>query len=330
MVLTIKWKIRFYVNIPLDFMDYVGVALGSFDGIPMYSYKDGGRGWYFEVYQKGDDHNKILESIIDKAQEKLDKISLQIMREVFITQITAFDISEIFEKKDKKLVKIPKERLENFERIKGQNYLQQLFHYPAGFSGQRGTWLMRPYQINARVTISPRITDTELEETDAKALKWFVKALSSSNEVDRFASYVTALDILSHQGNLEDVEPLCSECNKSISYTHDCGKKLLRQAYAKDYLINFGLTDEQATKINKLRNKTLHGRSNLVLADMNEFLDANTYLVFVLVRYFKKVMKTNDSMPPILNPGVIMVDRFCEIHERSITQEIFNEIKPNL
>ena len=328
--MQIDWKIRFYVNIPLNFMADMGVPLGNFQGMPLYSYQDGARGWYFEIYQKGDDHTKIFEDIFNEIQEKLDKMSLQIMREVFITQITAFNISEIFEKKGDKLVKVPKDQLESFEKIKNHNYLQLLYYYPTGFSGQRGSWQMTPYQINVKGTIAPRITDTKITEADSKALRWFVKALGANNEVDRFTSYVTTLDILSHKSNLEDTEPICPKCGKTINYTHDCGRKLLRQAYAKNYLIEFGFSNEQADKINKLRNKTLHGRSNLVLSDMSEFLDANTFLVFMLVNHFKKIMKIEDFMPPILNAAVIMVDRFCEIHERAMTQTIFDEIKPNL
>ncbi|HXG13552.1 MAG TPA: hypothetical protein VNK25_00270 [Candidatus Nitrosotenuis sp.] len=310
-------------------MASVGAALGTFDDIPLFPYLDGQRGWYFEIYRKGDDHTKILEDVIDEVQEKLDKCSLQIMKEIFITQIIIFNISEIFEKKEGQLVKISKEKLQSFEQIKDQNYLQQLFHYPFGFSGQRGAWLMTPYQINVRGTIAQSITDTNLNEKDAKALRWFVKALSASNEVDRFTSYVTALDILSHKSSLEETEPLCTKCKKPIDYIHDCGEKMLKQAYAKDYLIEFGLTEPQADKINKLRNKTLHGRSHLQLSDMEEFLDANTFLVFELVKHFKQTMNISASMPPILNPAVIMIDKFCEIHERNITQEIFDEMKSN-
>src|SRR5690348_6721381 len=114
--MEVKWRIRFYVNIQLDFMATVGLHLGSFDGISLYPYQDGSRGWFFEVYKKGNDHSKVLEDIFDEIQEKLDKMSLQIMREIFITQIVAFNISEIFEKKDARLVQIPKEQLESFEK----------------------------------------------------------------------------------------------------------------------------------------------------------------------------------------------------------------------
>ena len=73
-------------------MANAGVALGTFRGIPMFSYQDGNKGWYFEIYSKGKDSNDVLEDCIEEIHEKLDKMSLQVMREIVITEIVAFDI----------------------------------------------------------------------------------------------------------------------------------------------------------------------------------------------------------------------------------------------
>jgi len=325
--MVIQWKLRFYVNIPLKFMADVGVELGSFKKIPLYPYQDGNKGWYFEIYLKGNDHNSILEECIEEIHEKLDKMSLQIMREIIITEIVVFNISEIFEKKDDRFSRILNEKVLEIDKISSQQFFQKIFRYPSGFSSQRGAWLMTPYQINVRGTIAPRITDTKIAKSDTKALRWFVKALGANNEVDRFTSYITTLDILSHMNNLDEIEPICPNCKKPINYTHNCGKKFLKEAYAKNYLLEFGIKESDADRINKLRNKTLHGRKHLDPTDMDEFLDVNISLVHILVKHFKKIMKVEDFMPPILSPITIMVDRFCEERERIITQKIFDEIK---
>jgi len=308
----------------------VGMHLGNFNGIPMYPYQDGNKGWYFDIYAKEDTHETVLEKNIEEIHQKLDKMSLQIMREVSVTEIVVFNISEVFEKLNNNLLKIPQEKLTSIESIENQNFIQQVFRYPSGFSSQRGMWLMPPYQFSGKGTIAPRITDTEIEQTDTKALRWFIKSLGANNEVDRFTSLVTALDVLSHKNNLEEINHICQGCGKIIEYTHNCGKKLQKQAYAKDYLIEFGIQESTADKINKLRNKTLHGRKHLTSLDMNEFLDVNISIIRLLVTQFKKLLKIEDFMPPIINSGVIMVDRFCEERSRKINQEIFDEIKSNL
>lgn len=326
----LKWKIRFYVNIPLNFMADVGMNLGNFNEIPMYPYQDGNKGWYFEIYDKGDSHETVLEKNIEEIHQKLDKMSLQIMREILITEIVVFNISEIFEQQNDKLLKISNNKIISIESIENQNLIQQIFRYPSGFSSQRGMWLMPPYQFSGKGTIAPRITDTKIEKTDAKALRWFIKSLGANNEVDRFTSLVTVLDILSHKNNLEETNHICQNCGKTIEYIHECGKKLQRQAYAKDYLIEFGIQQSTADRINKLRNKTLHGRKHLTSLDMDEFLDVNISVIRILVMHFKKLLKIEDFMPPVLSPGVIMVDRFCEQRSRKINQEIFDEIKSNI
>ncbi|MEX2193309.1 MAG: hypothetical protein WD717_08055 [Nitrosarchaeum sp.] len=325
-----KWKIRFYVNVPLHFMADVGADLGTFQTIPMYPFKDGEKGWYFEIFLKGETSEGVLEKCIDEIHEKIDKMSLQIMREILISEIVVFNISDVFEKNEKELVKITDKKILNIDKITTQKFIQQIFQYPYGYSSQRGTWMMNPYQINVRGTIASRITDTAIEKKDSKALKWFVKALGANNEVERFTSYVTSLDILSHKNNLEEREPICRKCKKPISIIHDCGQKLLNQAYAKDHLIEFGISESNADKINKLRNKTFHGRKSLTMKDMEEFLDVNISLVHILVNHFKKIMNIDDFMPPILNAGTIMIDKFCYVRERPINQEIFDEIKPNI
>ena len=325
-----KWKIWFYPNIPLDFMANAGAALGTFRSIPMFAYQDNSNRWYFEIYSKGETSNEVLEDCIEEIHEKLDKMSLQIMREVIISEIVVFDISEVFEEIDKKMVKIPDEKILEIDKITNQKFIQKIFRYPSGFSSQRGTWLMTPYQINVRATIATRITDTKIEKIDLKALRWFIKALGANNEVDRFTSYVTALDILSHKQNLQETEPLCAKCKKPIEYTHECGQKLVKQAYAKEYLLEFGIEESNADKINKLRNKTLHGRKHLTSMDMDEFLDTNVLLVRILVENFKKILNIGDSFPPILSPATMMIDHFCFEHSKPVNQEIFDEIKSNV
>jgi len=308
----------------------VGMHLGNFNEIPMYPYQDGNKGWYFEIYAKGDTHEIVLENNIEEVHQKLDKMSLQIMREMLITEIVVFNISEVFEKQNDRFLKVSHNRLISIESIENLNFLQQVFRYPSGFSSQRGMWLMPPYQFSGKGTIAPRITDTKIEQTDTKALRWFIKSLGANNEVDRFTSLVTVLEILSHKNNLEEMNPICQGCGKIIEYTHNCGKKLQKQAYAKDYLREFGIEESTADRINKLRNKTLHGRKHLTSLDVDEFLDVNISIIRLLVTQFKKLLRIEDFMPPILNLGVIMVDRFCEQRSRKINQEIFDEIKSNL
>ena len=91
-----KWKIRFYVNTPLNFMADVGMCLGSFHKIPLYPYRDGNKGWYFEIYVKGENDVTVLEDCIEEIHEKLDKMSLQIMREILITEVIVFNIFRNF------------------------------------------------------------------------------------------------------------------------------------------------------------------------------------------------------------------------------------------
>ena len=325
-----KWKIRFYINIPEIVPYEIGKFIGNFRGIEIFPEIEKKKGWFFDVYVNGDDKEKLLLDIMPEIEEILDKLSFELFLEVSVTEIIVFNVHQIFKKNNEKLVPISNEEIKSILEISGEELRQELIRYPTGIKNQRGMWFQSPFSINVTRAINAQITDTKLDSKDAKSLKWFIKGIGSRNDIDRFFAFYTSLELLAKKLNLDKVYPICKKCQKSIEHGNNCDHKILINPEQIEYLKKIGLKEETAKKIKNLRDSFIHGGKDITNSELDELIDANVQLVYFLTTQFKQILHIPENMAPILSPMSMQVKHFGEIRNRSITVNILKEIKTNI
>lgn len=325
-----KWKIRFYINVPEVVPYETGKFIGTFRGIQIFPKIEKKKGWFFDVFVNGDDKEKSLFDIIPEIEEILDKLSFQLFLEVSITEIIVFNVHQIFKQNGTELNPISNEEIKNILEISGDELRQELVRYPTGIKNQRGTWLQSQFSINVMRAIHANITDTKLDSKDAKSLKWFIKGIGSRNDIDRFFSCYTSLELLAKKSNLDKVYPVCKKCKKPIEHGNNCDHEILIFPEQMEYLKKIGLKEETAKTIKKLRDSFIHGGKDITNSELDDLIDANIQLLYFLTKQFKKILKIPDNVAPILSPISVQMKNFGEIHDRVITLDILKEIKENI
>lgn len=325
-----KWKIRFYINIPEIVPYETGKFIGTFHGIEIFPEIEKKKGWFFDVYVNGDNKEKSLLDIMPEIEEILDKLSFELFLEVSITEIIVFNVHQIFKKNDEEFVPISNEAIKNILEISGEELRQELIRYPTGIKNQRGMWFQSPFSINVMRSINAWITDTKLDSKDAKSLKWFIKGIGSRNDIDRFFAFYTSLELLAKKLNLDKVHPVCKKCKKSIEHGNNCDHKILINPEQMEYLKKIGLKKETAKKIKNLRDSFIHGGKDITNSELDELIDANVQLIYFLTTQFKQILRIPENVAPILSPMSMQVKHFGEIRNRIITLDILKEIKTNI
>ena len=231
-----KWKIRFYINVP-EIVPYVmGAEIGNFHNLPIFPEIEQKKGWFFDVFVNGDNEEQSLLNIMPEIEEILDKLSFQLFWEVSITEIIVFNVHQIFKKIAGKLNPLTNDDITNLLDISGDELRQKIVRYPSGIKNQRGMWYQSPFSINVMRSINARVTDTKLDSKDAKSLKWFIKGIGSRNDIDRFFAYYTSLEILSKKSSLASIHPTCKKCGKPIEHGNNCDHEILINPEQMEFL----------------------------------------------------------------------------------------------
>jgi len=217
--------------------------------------------------------------------------------------------------------------IKNIVEISGDDLLQKLVRYPSGIKNQRGMWFQSQFSIDVMRSINARVTDTKISSKDAKALKWFIKGIGARNDIDRFTSYYTSLDILSHKATLPSVHPICKKCGKSIEHGNNCEHEIFISPEQMEYLIKIGLKKETSQEIKNLRDSLLHGGKDITNSELDDLIDANVELTYFLTQQFKKILGIPNQTAPVLSPMSMQIKHFGEQRNRKITLEILKEIK---
>ncbi len=325
-----KWKIRFYINVP-EIVPYVIAAeIGNFQNLPIFPEIEQKKGWFFDVFVNGDNEEKSLLDIMPEIEEILDKLSLQLFLEISITEIIVFNVHQIFKRDDENLIPITQDEIKKIVEISGEELRQKLVRYPNGIKNQRGMWYQSQFSINVMRSINPSVTDTKMSSKDKKALKWFIKGIGAQNDIDRFSSYYTSLEILSRKVKLESIHPTCKKCDKPIEHGNNCDHEILISPEQMEYLKKIGLEENTAKNVKNLRDSLTHGGKDITNSELDDLIDANIELTYFLTKQFKQILGIPDEMAPILSPMSIQVKHFGEQRDRKLTLEILNVIKNNI
>lgn len=108
----------------------------------------------------------------------------------------------------------------------------------------------------------PDTVDIDDSKT-AAVLRWFVKALDTSNLHDQFIFLWIGLETLCDMSDVEVVEPYVGDCGHPIArcVEPDCGRpttRLVRGPTIKKFLESYGVQKEQAHKLWRMR-QLMHG-----------------------------------------------------------------------
>lgn len=324
-----KWKIRFYVNVPEMVPYVVGAEIGNFQNLPIFPEIEQKKGWFFDVFVNGDSEEKTLLDIMPEIEEILDKLSFQLFFEISITEIIVFNVHQIFKKISENLNPITDEEIKNIMEI-SEELRQKLIRFPSGIKNQRGMWFQSPFTIDVMRSINAKITDTKLDSKDAKSLKWFIKGIGARNDIDRFSAYYTSLDILSKKSKLSSVHPVCKKCGKAIEHGNNCDHEILINPEQMEYLKKLGLEEKTAKDIKELRDSLTHGGKDITNSELDDLIDANISLTYFLTKQFKQILGIPDQVAPVLSPMSMQIKHFGEQRDRKLTLEILNEIKNNI
>ena len=318
------WRFRIKLDNTFDGFKKSEVPLGVYRQRNLIAKKEE-KSWYVITYAKGDKYIELLTIVVRDIEEILDKVSFQIMNEVTIQEILMTNMTKVFRKtSENKFEQLTDEKIKEIDSNNCENMHLQEWIFSHGFKNQRGNWKsLRRLQTTKRGN-NPIVNNRELDNVDKNALKWFVKALGTLNEVDQFTNYIICLDMLAHKIQLEQRKPICPKCKNEINYVHDCGEQYLMQPYAIDYLKSIGLSEEDAKKFNKLRNTVFHGKKSLSSERLDEILDLNNKLKRFLTEKFRTALKIEENDAPILNENMVMVQ---DMHLQGYTKYGYNIIQ---
>lgn len=327
-----KWKIRFYINVP-EIVPYISrIEIGNFRDSPIFPFIERHKGWFFDIYSDyGNDELEAAESTMAEIETILDKLSIQLFFEISITEIIVFNVHQIFRLISSNLTPLTDEEIKSLKIIPQDNSLQQkLVRYPHGLKNQRGMWYRSEYTINVIRSIHPRVTDAVMNPIDARALKWFVKGIGAINDIDRFFAFYTSVELLSREIRLDKIHPTCHKCGKEIAHGNNCDHEILINPERMEYLKKLGLKEKIAKEIKNLRDSLTHGGKDITNSELDDLIEANIELTFFLTKQFKIILKIPDGQAPILDPRIIQIKKMGEIRQREITTEILEEIQKNI
>src|SRR5262249_46617447 len=129
---------------------------------------------------------------------------------------------------------------------------------------------------NVITSFYPEISDLAANVTlkSRAALRWYVKGLAATFEVDRFIFFWIALEILWAESGVSIEEPSkCAKCGLEIKACTDCGRPTTRQvrgASIQKYLTSrLGVDSQIARELWRFR-QLVHGSNKLRYEDLTE------------------------------------------------------------
>ncbi len=160
---------------------------------------------------------------------------------------------------------------------------------------------------NVETLLYPRL-DLSIGKASArtrKALRWYIKGLAATYEVDKFVFFWTALEILWSQSGVSVVSPYIAPCKHEIPNCPICGKAISKKVLGpsiKKFLIETANTpQETANKLWQFR-QMVHGTKDLTYEDMRDLPMMANSLRHVLIVLLKSALGWPLDQPPLMSP----------------------------
>jgi hypothetical protein len=167
---------------------------------------------------------------------------------------------------------------------------------------------------NIETLLHPRL-DLNLEKANARtraALRWYIKGLAATYEVDKFVFFWTALEILRSQSGVSVLLPYSAPCQHEIPNCPICGKPTSKEVLGnsiKKFLVEKANTpQETANKLWQFR-QIVHGKKDLTYEDMRDLPMMANSLRQALLTLLKSALGLPLDQPPLMSlagSGIIM------------------------
>jgi hypothetical protein len=160
---------------------------------------------------------------------------------------------------------------------------------------------------NVDTSLHPQL-DLSLEKASAKtraALRWYIKGLAATYEVDKFMFFWIALEILLAQSEVSVVVPYQAPCGHEILNCPICqeptSKKLTGQSIKKLLVEKANTPQETANKLWQFR-QLVHGKKDLTYEDMRDLPMMSNSLRKALLVLLKSSLGWPLDQPPKMMP----------------------------
>jgi len=160
---------------------------------------------------------------------------------------------------------------------------------------------------NVNTLLHPQL-DLSLEKASARtrsALRWYIKGLAATYEVDKFVFFWTALEILRAQSGVSVIAPYTAPCKHEIPNCPTCGKatskEVLGQSMKKFLVEKASISQETANKLWQFR-QIIHGTKDLTYEDMRDLPMMANSLRKALLVLLKSALGWPLHQPPVMLP----------------------------
>lgn len=144
------------------------------------------------------------------------------------------------------------------------------------------------------------------------ALRWYIKGIAATYEIDKFIFFWTALEILRSESGVSVSSPYRARCGHEISNCPVCGRttsiEKLGESIIKFLMDRAGISEDTAKKLWKFR-QIIHGTKDLTYEEMRDLPAMANFLRKALLTILKPALgwplNEPPSMLPLMGSGII-------------------------
>ena len=179
-----------------------------------------------------------------------------------------------------------------------------LYPYPIGWPYPK--FQETQFLADTTTAVVPALRDTPgfMHERTRAALRWFVKALATPFDVDRFALLWIALEILCSESDSSVQKPYTASCGHEIKICPQCGKTTSREVQGPtliSYLAQeLAVQDADARELWSTR-QMFHGTNELT----RESIESLPRLLLILKAAVVRGLKRASGQSPLALPYVV-------------------------
>jgi len=190
---------------------------------------------------------------------------------------------------------------------------RQVLSFPLPVGYQSPKFLQSTPLGNVQTLVPPSL-GSQFRTKDEKiraSLRWYVKALAAPFEVDRFAFYWIALEILCAQSDISVQKPYMARCGHEIPNCPVCGTSTIREvngATIQKFLVESIGIDARLAKEMWIMRQMFHGSNYLSTKATQDLPRLTIALRFAVARSLKQALNIPQDQPPIITIEASMIN----------------------
>ncbi|MBU7585240.1 MAG: hypothetical protein KAF91_20515 [Nostoc sp. TH1S01] len=235
----------------------------------------------------GDTPENVLLQSEDLLEKIIDDLSFQLQQAVYIFQLEVLDVTPPL--------------------CIGMNREILLYPFPHGYYSPK---YMQSIPLgNEAVAFTPEIrAEYELKDEKVRAaLRWYIKGLATSFEVDKFAFYWISLEILCSRSDVVVEKPYTAKCGHDIPNCPVCNTSTSKEVNGltiQKFLVEKnGIDPELARELWKMR-QMFHGANHLSIKATKELPRLTIALRYAVMRSLKDALDILQDDLPIVKMDV--------------------------